>query len=90
MMDSLSDTVLRGQAIQVRLEPLDRLETLMAEVHTWKGSAATLFLRKDSNLTLLEVKTTAVITFSRSTEWTKARFFTGDAGLFCAGSVSKM
>lgn len=56
MLDSLSDAVLRGQAIQVHLEPLDRLESLMAEVHTWKESAATLFLQKDSNLTLLEVK----------------------------------
>lgn len=56
MMDSLSDAVLRGQAIQVHLEPLDRLESLMAEVHTWKESAATLFLHKDSNLTLLEVR----------------------------------
>lgn len=57
MMDSLSDAVLRGQAVQVHLEPLDRLEALMAEVHTWKESAAALFLRKDSRLTLLEVKT---------------------------------
>lgn len=55
-MDSLSDAVLRGQAIQVHLEPLDRLESLMVEVHAWKESAATLFLQKDSNLTLLEVK----------------------------------
>lgn len=55
-MDRLSDTVLRGQAIQVHLEPLDRLESLMVEVQAWKESAATLFLQKDSNLTLLEVK----------------------------------
>lgn len=90
MMDSLSDTVLRGQAIQVHLEPLDRLETLMTQVHAWKDSAATLFLQKDSNLTLLEVKTAPVITFSGSTERTKLSFFTDDARLFCAGSVSKM
>lgn len=89
-MDSLSDTVLRGQAIQVHLEPLDRLETLMAQVHTWKESAATLFLQKDSNLTLLEVKPAPIVTFSRSTERTNHGFFTDDAGLFCAGSVSKM
>lgn len=55
MLDGLSDAVLRGHAIQVHLEPLDRLESLMAQVHTWKESAATLFLQKDSNLTLLEV-----------------------------------
>lgn len=60
-MDSLSDTVLRGQAIQVHLEPLDRLESLMVEVHKWKESAAMMFLQKDSNLTLLEVKTASVV-----------------------------
>lgn len=56
MMGSLSDMVLRGQAIQVHLEPLDRLESLMVEVQEWKESAATVFLHKDSTLTLLEVK----------------------------------
>uniref|UniRef100_A0A665TM43 [histone H3]-trimethyl-L-lysine(4) demethylase n=1 Tax=Echeneis naucrates TaxID=173247 RepID=A0A665TM43_ECHNA len=55
MVDSLSDMVLRGQAIQVHLEPLDRLESLMVEVQEWKQSAATAFLQKDSTLTLLEV-----------------------------------
>lgn len=57
-MDGLCDAVLRGQAVQVHLEPLDRLESLMVEVHAWKESAAALFLQKDSNLTLLEVKNT--------------------------------
>lgn len=56
MMDSLSDMVLRGQAIQVHLEPLDRLESLMVEVQEWRDSAATAFLQKDSAFTLLEVK----------------------------------
>lgn len=56
MVDSLSDMVLRGQAIQVHLEPLDKLESLMVEVQEWKESAATTFLQKDSTLTLLEVK----------------------------------
>ncbi|XP_074499542.1 lysine-specific demethylase 5B-B isoform X2 [Sebastes fasciatus] len=55
MMDSLSDMVLRGQAIQVHLEPLDRLESLMVDVQEWKESAATTFLQRDSTLTLLEV-----------------------------------
>ncbi|XP_042347126.1 lysine-specific demethylase 5B-B isoform X1 [Plectropomus leopardus] len=55
MMDNLSDMVLRGQAIQVHLEPLDRLESLMAEVQEWRESAATTFLPRDSTLTLLEV-----------------------------------
>uniref|UniRef100_A0A3B3V7T9 [histone H3]-trimethyl-L-lysine(4) demethylase n=1 Tax=Poecilia latipinna TaxID=48699 RepID=A0A3B3V7T9_9TELE len=53
--DSLSDMLLRGQAIQVQLEPLDRLESLMADVQKWKESAAATFLLKDSTLTLLEV-----------------------------------
>ncbi|XP_056240910.1 lysine-specific demethylase 5B-B isoform X1 [Seriola aureovittata] len=55
MVDSLSDMVLRGQAVQVHLEPLDRLESLMVEVQEWKESAASTFLQKDSTLTLLEV-----------------------------------
>lgn len=56
MVDNLSDMVLRGQAIQVHLEPLDRLESLMVEVQEWKETAATTFLQKDSTFTLLEVK----------------------------------
>lgn len=60
MIDRLSDMVLRGQAIQVHLEPLDRLESLMVEVHEWKESADAVFLQKDSNLTLLEVKITQI------------------------------
>ncbi|KAM6924487.1 lysine-specific demethylase 5B-B [Xenentodon cancila] len=55
MVNSLSDMVLRGQAIQVHLEPLDRLESLMVDVQEWKESAASTFLQKDSTLTLLEV-----------------------------------
>lgn len=55
MMGSLSDMVLRGQAIQVHLEPLDRLESLIVEVQEWKESAAAEFLQKDSTFTLLEV-----------------------------------
>uniref|UniRef100_M4AAL1 [histone H3]-trimethyl-L-lysine(4) demethylase n=1 Tax=Xiphophorus maculatus TaxID=8083 RepID=M4AAL1_XIPMA len=55
MADSLSDMLLRGQAIQVQLEPLDRLESLMADGQKWKESAAATFLLKDSTLTLLEV-----------------------------------
>lgn len=47
--------VLRGQAIQVHLEPLDRLESLLVEVQEWKESAAAEFLQKDSTFTLLEV-----------------------------------
>ncbi|XP_044207227.1 lysine-specific demethylase 5B-B isoform X1 [Thunnus albacares] len=54
LVDSLSDMVLRGQAIQVHLEPLDRLESLMVEVQEWKESTATTFLQKDSTLSLLE------------------------------------
>lgn len=56
MVDSLSDMMLRGQAIQVHLEPLDRLESLVVEVQEWKESAATTFLQKDSPHDLLEVK----------------------------------
>ncbi|XP_047446476.1 lysine-specific demethylase 5B-B isoform X2 [Mugil cephalus] len=55
LVEHLSDMVLRGQAIQVHLEPLDRLESLMGDVKEWKESAAAAFLQKDSTLTLLEV-----------------------------------
>lgn len=56
LVDRLSDMVLRGQAVQVHLEPLDRLEMLMVEVQEWKDSVAETFLQKESTLTLLEVK----------------------------------
>lgn len=55
MVDSLSDMVLRGQAIQVHLEPLDQLETLLVAVQEWKESAAAAFLQKDLTKNLLEV-----------------------------------
>ncbi|XP_076022463.1 lysine-specific demethylase 5B-B isoform X2 [Genypterus blacodes] len=55
LVDSLSDMMLRGQAIQVHLEPLERLETLVVEVQEWKESAATTFLQKESPHDLLEV-----------------------------------
>ncbi|KAG7519301.1 lysine-specific demethylase 5B-B-like isoform X2 [Solea senegalensis] len=55
LVDRLSDMVLRGQAIQVHLEPLDRLESLMVEVREWKESTAAAFLHKDSASTVLEV-----------------------------------
>uniref|UniRef100_A0A3P9KQV1 [histone H3]-trimethyl-L-lysine(4) demethylase n=1 Tax=Oryzias latipes TaxID=8090 RepID=A0A3P9KQV1_ORYLA len=55
MVDSLSDMVLRGQAIQVHLDPLDQLETLLAAVQEWKESAAAAFLQKDLTKNLLEV-----------------------------------
>lgn len=89
-MDSLCDAVLRGQAIQVHLEPLDRLETLMAGVHAWKDSAATLFLQKDSNLTLLEVKTHTGYSIQQEHREDKPVSSLMTLVLFCAGSVSKM
>ncbi|XP_072305299.1 lysine-specific demethylase 5B-B isoform X1 [Eucyclogobius newberryi] len=55
LADSLSDMVLRGQAIQVHLEPLDKLETLMSEIQEWKEEAASSFRLKDSSLSLLEI-----------------------------------
>ncbi|KAG7281096.1 hypothetical protein CRUP_027633 [Coryphaenoides rupestris] len=52
---ALSDAVLRGQDIQVHLEPLQRLEALLAEVQEWKESAVAMFLKKNDPSTLLEV-----------------------------------
>uniref|UniRef100_A0A8C5A3W1 [histone H3]-trimethyl-L-lysine(4) demethylase n=1 Tax=Gadus morhua TaxID=8049 RepID=A0A8C5A3W1_GADMO len=53
--DALADMVLRGQAIQVHLEPLERFRSLSAEVQEWKESAASMLLKKDSPFTLLEI-----------------------------------
>ncbi|KAJ3586406.1 hypothetical protein NHX12_012804, partial [Muraenolepis orangiensis] len=55
MADVLSDAVLRGQAIQVHLEPLKRMESLSVGVQEWKESVAAIFLKKDNPFTLLEV-----------------------------------
>ncbi|XP_063735741.1 lysine-specific demethylase 5B-B [Eleginops maclovinus] len=55
MVERLSDLVLRGQAVQVHLEPLDRLESLLLEVQAWRESAAAAFLQRGSTLSLLEV-----------------------------------
>uniref|UniRef100_A0A3B4AC24 [histone H3]-trimethyl-L-lysine(4) demethylase n=1 Tax=Periophthalmus magnuspinnatus TaxID=409849 RepID=A0A3B4AC24_9GOBI len=55
LADSISDMVLRGQAIQVHLEPLDKLETLMSQIQEWKEEAASAFRHKDSSLSLLEI-----------------------------------
>ncbi|KAI1893098.1 hypothetical protein AGOR_G00140400 [Albula goreensis] len=55
VLDSLSDMVLRGQAIPVHLDPLARLEALVSEVQAWKESAAKTFLTKNSTYSLLEV-----------------------------------
>uniref|UniRef100_A0A3B1KA19 [histone H3]-trimethyl-L-lysine(4) demethylase n=1 Tax=Astyanax mexicanus TaxID=7994 RepID=A0A3B1KA19_ASTMX len=55
VLDTLSDMVLRGRAIPVQLEPLERLEALVSEVQTWRESAAKTFLMKSSSYTLLEV-----------------------------------
>uniref|UniRef100_A0A8C5FJF6 [histone H3]-trimethyl-L-lysine(4) demethylase n=1 Tax=Gadus morhua TaxID=8049 RepID=A0A8C5FJF6_GADMO len=43
--------------IPVWLDPLTRLEALLADVQTWKESAAKTFLVKNSSLSLLEVLT---------------------------------
>uniref|UniRef100_A0A673XVY2 [histone H3]-trimethyl-L-lysine(4) demethylase n=1 Tax=Salmo trutta TaxID=8032 RepID=A0A673XVY2_SALTR len=52
---NLSDMVIRGQDIPVQLGPLKQLESLVAEVQTWKECAAKTFLMKNSHFTLLEV-----------------------------------
>ncbi|XP_076845699.1 lysine-specific demethylase 5B-B isoform X2 [Brachyhypopomus gauderio] len=55
VLDTLSDMVLRGRAIPVQLDPLERLEAVVSEVQTWKENAAKTFLTKSSSFTLLEV-----------------------------------
>ena len=56
MLDSLSELVVRAEDIPVWLDPLNRLEALLADVQTWKESAAKTFLVKNSPLSLLEVQ----------------------------------
>ncbi|XP_037346584.2 lysine (K)-specific demethylase 5Ba [Pungitius pungitius] len=55
VLDSLSELLLRAEAIPVMLEPLSRLEALVSDVQTWKESAAKTFLLKNSPFSLLEV-----------------------------------
>ncbi|KAM4613210.1 lysine (K)-specific demethylase 5Ba isoform 2-T2 [Polymixia lowei] len=55
VLDSLSELVARAEGIPVWLEPLTRLEALVADVQTWKESAAKTFLLKNSPYSLLEV-----------------------------------
>lgn len=55
VLDMLIELVAKGHAIPVHLDPLPRLESLVAEVQTWKESAAKTFLTKNSSFTLLEV-----------------------------------
>lgn len=56
VLDSLSELVLRAEAIPVRLDLLNRLEALISDVRSWKESAAKTFLLKNSPLSLLEVQ----------------------------------
>ncbi|XP_041083440.1 lysine-specific demethylase 5B-like isoform X2 [Polyodon spathula] len=55
VLETLSELVLRGRAIPVQLDPLSRLESLVAEVQAWKECAAKTFLMKNSPYSLLEV-----------------------------------
>lgn len=55
VLNVISDLVLRGRTIPVRLGALERLEALVSEVQAWKESAAKTFLTKNSPFTLLEV-----------------------------------
>ncbi|XP_061628728.1 lysine-specific demethylase 5B-B isoform X5 [Phyllopteryx taeniolatus] len=73
MADDLSDMVLRGQSIQVHLEPLDRLEYLMAEVQDWKRSAASIFLQKDTAYTLLKNATLEALRVSEMEAFCRLR-----------------
>uniref|UniRef100_A0A8D0GTH0 [histone H3]-trimethyl-L-lysine(4) demethylase n=1 Tax=Sphenodon punctatus TaxID=8508 RepID=A0A8D0GTH0_SPHPU len=55
VLDTLMELVSRGRSIPVHLEYLPRLESLVAEVQTWKECAANTFLTENSAYTLLEV-----------------------------------
>ncbi|XP_063072078.1 lysine (K)-specific demethylase 5Ba isoform X2 [Engraulis encrasicolus] len=55
VLGSLCDLIGRARAIPVALEPVTRLEGLVAEVTAWRESATKTFLPRDTQYTLLEV-----------------------------------
>ncbi|XP_029429131.1 lysine-specific demethylase 5B isoform X3 [Rhinatrema bivittatum] len=55
VLDTLVEFVSRGRSIPVHLDPLPRLQLLVAEVQAWKECAANTFLTKNSPFSLLEV-----------------------------------
>uniref|UniRef100_A0A670IEX7 [histone H3]-trimethyl-L-lysine(4) demethylase n=1 Tax=Podarcis muralis TaxID=64176 RepID=A0A670IEX7_PODMU len=55
VLDTLVELVSRSRSIPVHLEYLPRLESLVAEVQTWKECASNTFLTDNSPYSLLEV-----------------------------------
>ncbi|XP_027699187.1 lysine-specific demethylase 5B isoform X1 [Vombatus ursinus] len=55
VLDTLMELVSRGRSIPVHLNSLPRLESLVAEVQSWKECAANTFLMENSPYSLLEV-----------------------------------
>lgn len=55
VLDTLVELVSRSRSIPVHLEYLPRLESLVAEVQTWKECASNTFLTENSPYSLLEV-----------------------------------
>ncbi|XP_048409588.1 lysine-specific demethylase 5B-like isoform X3 [Stegostoma tigrinum] len=53
-VETLIELVTRGRAIPVRLDPLPQLESLLADVESWRECAAKTFLRKNSTCSLYE------------------------------------
>ncbi|XP_060701628.1 lysine-specific demethylase 5B-like isoform X2 [Hemiscyllium ocellatum] len=54
-VETLVELITHGRTIPVRLDPLPQLESLLADVETWRDSAAKTFLRKTSTCSLYEV-----------------------------------
>ncbi|KAH0619006.1 hypothetical protein JD844_018605 [Phrynosoma platyrhinos] len=55
VLDTLVELVSRSRSIPVHLEYLPRLESLVAEVQSWKECASNTFLTENSSYSLLEV-----------------------------------
>uniref|UniRef100_UPI00398EF0C4 lysine-specific demethylase 5B-like isoform X2 n=1 Tax=Pristiophorus japonicus TaxID=55135 RepID=UPI00398EF0C4 len=54
-VETLVELVSRGRTIPVHLDPLPQLESLLADVESWKDCAAKTFLKKNSSYSLYEV-----------------------------------
>ena len=54
-VDILETLVARGRPLPVKLEPLSNFETQVAAGRAWRERTARVFLKKNTNLPLLDV-----------------------------------
>ena len=56
LLETVESLVARGRPITLHLEPLAQLEENIEAAHAWLEKTARTFLKKNSHLTLLEVR----------------------------------